>query len=130
MRQILLLFCFLPLIVCGQTKDYPHFAFYPDHIEYKEGTFLFPEELRVYTEQAVSTFRYMKAELEKRFDIRVKQTGQQENADCVLLNTRRNSQSEAYILTVKSTYIEMQADDEDRPVLRFAVIVPIDGSEP
>lgn len=111
MRQILLLFCFLPLIVCGQTKVTPILPL-PDHIEYKEGTFLFPKELRVYTEQAASTFRYMKAELEKRFDIRVKQTGQQENADCVLLNTRRNSQSEAYILTVKSTYIEMQADDE------------------
>lgn len=84
----------------------------PDHVEYQEGTFLFPKELRVYAEQATATFQYMKAELEKRFDIRVLQIRQQEKADCILLNTHRNSQSEAYILTIKSSYIKMQADTE------------------
>ena len=111
MRQILLLLCFLPLVSHGQAKITPILPL-PDHVEYQEGTFLFPKELRVYAEQATATFQYMKAELEKRFDIRVLQIRQQEKADCILLNTHRNSQSEAYILTIKSSYIKMQADTE------------------
>ncbi|MCS2823903.1 beta-N-acetylhexosaminidase [Bacteroides ovatus] len=111
MRQILLLLCFLPLVLHGQAKITPILPL-PDHVEYQEGTFLFPKELRVYAEQATATFQYMKAELEKRFDIRVLQIRQQEKADCILLNTHRNSQSEAYILTIKSSYIKMQADTE------------------
>ncbi|WP_418211779.1 beta-N-acetylhexosaminidase [Bacteroides zhangwenhongii] len=111
MRQILLLLCFLPLILHGQANVTPILPL-PDHVEYQEGTFLFSKELRVYAEQSTATFLYMKAELEKRFDIRILQTEQQENADCILLNTHRNSQSEAYILTIKSSYIKMQADTE------------------
>lgn len=111
MRQTLLLLCFLPFILHGQVKTTPILPL-PAHVEYQEGTFLFPKELRVYTEQLTPTFRYMQAELKKRFGIRVQRTGQQENADCILLNTHRNSQSEAYTLTVKSTYIKMQADAE------------------
>lgn len=64
MRQILLLLCFLPLVLHGQAKITPILPL-PDHVEYQEGTFLFPKELRVYAEQATATFQYMKAELEK-----------------------------------------------------------------
>lgn len=47
MRQILLLLCFLPLVLHGQAKITPILPL-PDHVEYQEGTFLFPKELRVY----------------------------------------------------------------------------------
>ena len=55
MRQILLLLCFLPLVLHGQAKITPILPL-PDHVEYQEGTFLFPKELRVYAEQATATF--------------------------------------------------------------------------
>ncbi len=111
MKQLFLLFSFLPLMLCAQTKVTPILPL-PEHIEYQEETYLFPQELRVYIGQATPTFRYMKTELETRFGIRVKQVQQQEAADFILLNTSRNSQSEAYILTIKSTNIEIQADSE------------------
>lgn len=112
MKTLLLLLSFLPfLVMYGQKKATPILPL-PGHIEYQEGAFLFPKELRVYAGQATQTFQYLKAELAERFGIRVKQAGVQEKADCILLNTQRNSQSEIYTLTIQSKHIKMQADSE------------------
>lgn len=111
MKLILLLFSIFPLIVCGQQAVTPILPL-PDHIEYREGSYVFPQELRVYAGKAKRTCRYMATELEKRFGIRVVQVGSQQRADCVLLNASRNSQSEAYALTIRPRNLEIQADSE------------------
>ena len=111
MKQILLLLSLLPLMLYGQ-KVTPPIVPLPEHIEYKEGIYTFSKEFHVYVEQANTTFRYMQTELEKRFGIRAIQVEKREPADCVLLNTCRNSQSESYILTINNENVELRADSE------------------
>lgn len=111
MKQIFLLLSLLPLMLCGKAIN-PPIVPLPEHIEYKDGIYTFSEEFYVYVEQANPTFQYMQTELEKRFGIRAIQVKKQQKADCVLLNTCRNSQSESYTLTINNENVELRADSE------------------
>ncbi len=113
MKQILLLLLsFFPLILWGQEKVSPILPL-PEHIEYQQGEFTFPKLLQVYADrEATCTFSYMKAELKKRFGIKVKRTAKQDKADCILLNTFGDNRSEAYHLNIQPRQIQMQADSE------------------
>ncbi|GAA6254536.1 hypothetical protein F070042J6_03880 [Bacteroides sp. f07] len=112
MKYFFLLLSFFSLTLYAHKAATPILPL-PEHIEYEDGTFVFLDELRIYAGQAGQTFRYMEAELKKRFGIFVKRVDRQADANCLLLNTNRNSQSEAYTLTIKSTYIKIEADSEN-----------------
>lgn len=112
MKYLFLLLSFFSLTLYAQEAATPILPL-PECVEYEDGTFLFSNELRVYAEQTEQTFRYMETELEKRFGIRIKQVNRLAEANCLLLNKKRNSQSEAYTLAIKSTYIKIEADSEN-----------------
>lgn len=111
MKQTFLLLCLLPLMLYGQQVTTPITPI-PEQVVYKEGVYLFPEELHVYAPQKSHTLQYIKVELEKRFGIRVTQVKDQKLADCVLLNANNNQESETYLLSIGKDKIEIQADSE------------------